>query len=103
MLSFKSVNPKNNKLLKEYQASSEQDIAEAVSNAFGAYKEMRDNGCEGMRERLEKLKKLQKILEEKREAIAETITNEMGKPIKSAREELQKCGSHIDYCVKKAE
>jgi len=64
---------------------------------------MRDNGCEGMRERLEKLKKLQKIIEENRDTIAETMTNEMGKPIKSAREELQKCGSHIDYCVKKAE
>jgi len=42
---------------------------------------MRDNGNEGVRESLDKLKKLQKILEEKRDSIAETITNEMGKPI----------------------
>jgi succinate-semialdehyde dehydrogenase/glutarate-semialdehyde dehydrogenase len=64
---------------------------------------MRDRGSEGVRERLDKLKKLQKILEEKRDSIAETMTNEMGKPVTSSREEIQKCASHIEYYSKKAE
>jgi len=42
-------------------------------------------------------------MEEKRDHLAEIITNEMGKPIKASREELQKCEGHIDYYIKKSE
>jgi succinate-semialdehyde dehydrogenase/glutarate-semialdehyde dehydrogenase len=64
---------------------------------------MRENGSEGVLKRLEKMKKLRKILDENIDTYAETMTNEMGKPLKQAKEEIQKCGNHIDYYVKVTE
>jgi acyl-CoA reductase-like NAD-dependent aldehyde dehydrogenase len=48
------------------------------------YKEMLRQGPEGVGERLGRLQKVNEIFRERKQMLAETIANEMGKPTKEA-------------------
>lgn len=55
-----------------------------------------------LKERFSKLEKLIKILTKKRQVLAETIVNEMGKPIGAALAEVDKSIGHTKYYIDNA-
>ena len=52
--------------------------------------------------RMEKLRKVQELLRERRILMAEMMTAEMGKPLAQSEGEIDKCISHIDYSIEKS-
>ena len=52
---------------------------------------------DGVHERLEKIQKVRKLLENGKLKYATTITEEMGKPLKESIGEVDKCIAIIDY------
>jgi succinate-semialdehyde dehydrogenase/glutarate-semialdehyde dehydrogenase len=56
-----------------------------------------ENPNDGIMERLEKIENVKKILTERKQKIAEIITNEMGKTIKESAGEVEKSIKMIEY------
>lgn len=81
MTSFKSINPKNGKLFKTYDSITNHKMYEALERSYNSYKFMRNQGADGVKERLQKLLKVKQIMGDKKARIAENITADMGKPI----------------------
>lgn len=99
---MRSINPKNNKLLKTYTVISDQDITNRISWCLNRFQFNKTFTVEELPERQYKLNKLRKVLEKHKEEYAKLITDEMGKPIKQSREEMDKAIGHIDYYVAKS-
>lgn len=81
---------------------SEEEIHSILDKAYAVYKNWRNNGEDGFKERIEKFSKLKEVLNERRQIICETITNEMGKPIKQTAGEIDKAIALIDYYIQNA-
>ena len=47
-MSFRSVNPINNRLLKTYDAITTHEIKDAIGKTFNSYKYMRNSGPEAL-------------------------------------------------------
>jgi succinate-semialdehyde dehydrogenase / glutarate-semialdehyde dehydrogenase len=93
---IKSVNPKNGQVIKEYKEMSDEEVFGYIGEAYECYKRWRNNGEEGLKERMET------ILDERRDAFCETITCEMGKPLKACMSEVDKAIKMIEYYVENA-
>jgi succinate-semialdehyde dehydrogenase/glutarate-semialdehyde dehydrogenase len=98
-MSIRSVNPKTGKVMKEYERISDEELQHQLDKAYDCYKRWRNSGEEGLKERLEKFGKLKQLLNERREQLCLTITEEMGKPIKQTYNEVDKSIALIDYYV----
>ena len=48
MSQFKSINPKNGKLMKTFESATSADIKAAITKAHNSYKYMRNNGNDGL-------------------------------------------------------
>ena len=94
---FKSVNPKNGKLLKTFETITSQQMFQKVEKSFNSFKYMRNDGQQGYNERIERSSKLIKLLQENKLKMAETVTNEVGKTLKESIGEIDKCIGLIDY------
>ena len=64
---------------------------------------MKNQGASGLHQRFDKLENVKKLLASRRQVLAETITNEMGKCIKESYGEVDKSIAMIDYSIKNAE
>jgi succinate-semialdehyde dehydrogenase / glutarate-semialdehyde dehydrogenase len=100
---FKSINPKNGKLLKTYECIANKDLHEKLEKSFKCYKFMKNQGMSGLDQRFEKLEKVKILMNSQRQKLAETITNEMGKCIKESYGEVDKSIAMIDYAIKNSE
>ncbi len=99
MKHYQSTNPKNQEPVFKVQVMSREQVQEKLNKAFEAYQRvLYTNDRKGLlKERLEKLKNLRDLIKERIEKCAEMITNEMGKPIKEARAEIDKGIKLIEY------
>ena len=87
-MALTSINPATEEIIKEYNNHDDAYIEQALEKsvtAFHALKEM------VIKERTDILQKAADILENEKNALAEILTLEMGKPIKAARSEVEKC------------
>ena len=100
---FKSINPKNGKLIKTFDCLTSKELQEKLEKSFKCYKFMKNQGASGLQQRFDKLENVKKLMTAQRQALAETITNEMGKCIKESQGEVDKCLYMIDYNIKNAE
>ena len=85
---FKSINPFNEKVLTEFEEDSQPELGQKISQAaktFDHWKEV------SMEERVSLLFSLAKELRSQSGKLAELATLEMGKPIKQAESEVEKC------------
>ncbi len=99
-MKFKTVNPATEDVIAEYETMSKPEVEERVSNAkkaFGMWREV------DIKERSRLVKKLGKRILAKKQQFAETITQEMGKPIKESIPEAEKCALLCGYFGKNAE
>lgn len=96
---YTSINPKNGTHNKSYDCISNDQLNERLDRAFKAYKKIfeTENPIEGIRERMEKMEGVKKLLNERKQKIAEIITSEMGKPVKESANEVDKAIKMIEY------
>ncbi|UNY98028.1 NAD-dependent succinate-semialdehyde dehydrogenase [Zhouia spongiae] len=96
---IRSVNPYNNMLLKEFEELSEKEIEariELAENTFDRWKET------SFEERASFLRKLATVLAAKKDAYGKIMALEVGKPIKQAVAEIEKCAWVCNYYAENA-
>ena len=76
-----SVNPATGAVLREYDCANEEDVRIAVARAREAQRAWQ--AC-GVQRRLDILRKFQRLLLQRKQQVAECITNEAGKPVAEA-------------------
>lgn len=91
---FHSTNPFDGAFLAAHVPLTPAELSQKHANATQAYSHWRR---QPLAERLKATTKLAKLLREKQHAHAKWITLEMGKPIKEALAEIEKCAQLCDY------
>ncbi|MFA8450963.1 MAG: NAD-dependent succinate-semialdehyde dehydrogenase [Bacteroidales bacterium] len=94
---MKSINPKNNQVIKEFKQHTPEEVEEIVRLSYEAYKNM--HGID-MEYRADWLKFVADRLRGRKRRYAEHITMEMGKPITQSIAEIEKCALVCDYYAK---
>lgn len=99
-MKIKSINPFNNKVLKEYEAFNDDIIESYLEKAETAYAHHRQTSFQ---DRADKINAIAGYLEENAEDLGKMITSEMGKPIGQAVNEVKKCAVLSRYYAKNAQ
>jgi succinate-semialdehyde dehydrogenase/glutarate-semialdehyde dehydrogenase len=94
MSSLRSINPVTDKTIKTRPAFSVADTSVIIDAAHTAWLHWRDMG---MSARAACLHAVASRLRAQTQDLAELITQEMGKPIKAARSEIEKCAWVCEY------
>ena len=94
------VNPATGAKLEEYPEISDGELDAAMARAWEARDAL--SSLSGA-ERAEKIKRLGELHLERREALAEIIVKEMGKPMEQALGEVDFCGDIYGYYADRAE
>jgi len=93
-MAIQSINPATGKLLRSFDALTEDAISEKLSLAHEASRTLPSIPVE---HRALWMNKLASLLEQETDEIAPTLTLEMGKPIHAARQEVAKCATACRY------
>ena len=88
-----TINPATEEVLNEYDIMTEDQIKAAAKQAKNAFFEWKKD----IDKRAEFLYAFAKELRKNKEHLAKTATQEMGKAIKEARSEVEKCAWTIEY------
>ncbi|WP_439637536.1 NAD-dependent succinate-semialdehyde dehydrogenase [Oceanicaulis sp.] len=96
---MKSINPYTGDTVFEAETHGQAAIEAALTRAVNAVQKLK---AMGMDARLDALRRAADILDDQRDAIAELMTREMGKPIKQARAEVEKCAWVCRYYADEA-
>jgi len=99
-MAIASINPANGETLKTFKALSSDDIETKLDLAWKTYREHRKTS---FAERAEKLNRAASILEDDSEKFGRIMTSEMGKTLKSAIAEAQKCALGCRYYAEHGE
>jgi succinate-semialdehyde dehydrogenase/glutarate-semialdehyde dehydrogenase len=99
-MSIKSTNPFTEEIIKEFEGLDNSQINEKINLAQEAFLDWRKKTYS---ERAEYIKKLASILKTKNREIGMLATLEMGKPIKQAIAEVEKCAWAMEYYAENAE
>lgn len=95
-----SIDPATGKPTKTYKELSDSDLDEKLQNAAEAFRKYRRTS---FAERASKMNNAAKILETRKKSIGELMTTEMGKPIKAAIAEAEKCAWVCRFYAENAE
>jgi acyl-CoA reductase-like NAD-dependent aldehyde dehydrogenase len=90
---LKTINPATEAVLKEYQIISKEQIDDKVKKAQNAFQDWKKDASK----RTDLLHDFANELRKDKENLAKTATNEMGKAIKEARSEVEKCAWAMEY------
>jgi len=94
MGSFFTINPTTEEIIQEYFELSESEIDQKIEKAVETFKVWSRYPIE---KRCELMKNASDILLKKKDTLAQLITIEMGKPIKQAIAEIEKCAWVCSY------
>ncbi|HUE80657.1 MAG TPA: NAD-dependent succinate-semialdehyde dehydrogenase [Pyrinomonadaceae bacterium] len=94
-----SVNPTTGETLRAFPALDEQSVAEKLQRASDTFRTYRLTPFE---DRTAMMQRAADILEKDKDEFARLMTIEMGKPIKAAIQELEKCGWVCRYYAENA-
>lgn len=92
-MKVQTINPSSEQILEEYEVMTSDDIKNAVTKARRSFKEWRNN----IQKRAAFLYNVAHLFRKDRERLAKVITLEMGKAIKEARSEVDKCAWVMEY------
>ena len=87
-ISFKSINPADNTLIKKYSLHSFEEIEKIINQVqidFHIWRNVE------LFARLKLIKNLALYFEDNIETLSNLITMEMGKPLQQSRQEIKKC------------
>jgi len=100
MKAFKTQNPYTGEVEAEYDAWTKEEIDEAFERSYDAFLKYRETDIPT---RCERLRNVASILKENRDEYAKLVVTEMGKTIKEARGEVDRCADYCEYYAKNAE
>lgn len=95
-----SINPATGELLREYEQHSDQVIETRLQLAADTFREYRRTP---FAHRARMMAKAAEILEREKETLGRMMTQEMGKTLKSAMQEAEKCAFGCRYYAENAE
>jgi succinate-semialdehyde dehydrogenase/glutarate-semialdehyde dehydrogenase len=95
-----SINPATGETIKTFEELSESEIENKLERAEKAF---HDHRLTTFAERAEKMMRAAELLERQKKQLAQTMTGEMGKPIKAAMAEAEKCAWVCRYYAENAE
>jgi succinate-semialdehyde dehydrogenase / glutarate-semialdehyde dehydrogenase len=98
-MSWISVNPATEETLKEYPEMDLESVEEILQAASSAQREWRRTD---FAHRSERMGRAASLLRERTDEYAELMTREMGKPLKEARGEIEKCAWACEYYAEEA-
>ena len=90
---IKTINPATEEVLNEYKILSKEQINDKVKKAKNVFQDWRKDASK----RADLLHDFATQLRKDKENLARSVTNEMGKAIKEARSEVEKCAWAIEY------
>lgn len=99
-MTIASINPATGETLKTFEALSEQQLEEKLQLAAEAFRIHRQSN---FADRAQIMLRVAEILEKERKEFARLMTLEMGKPIKAAVQETEKCAWVCRYYAEHAE
>ena len=88
-----TINPTTEEILNKYTIMTKEEVNTIVKKAKDAYKEWEKD----LDNRIDSLYDVAKELRKNKEKLARTATNEMGKALKEAKAEVDKCVWAIEY------
>jgi succinate-semialdehyde dehydrogenase/glutarate-semialdehyde dehydrogenase/succinyl-CoA reductase len=89
----KTVNPATEEIIQEYEIITKEQINEKVKKARNTFQDWKKDASK----RTDLLHDFANELRKDKENLAMTATNEMGKAIKEARSEVEKCAWVLEY------
>ena len=87
-MAIASINPATGELTKRFDAHNDAEVESALKNAVSAFEKHRRSS---FADRAAKLQCAAEFLEKERERLARGITSEMGKLLRGAIDEIEKC------------
>jgi acyl-CoA reductase-like NAD-dependent aldehyde dehydrogenase len=90
---LKTINPATEEVINTYKMMTKEQINEKVKKAQNAFCEWKKD----IQKRAEYLYHIAHVFRQDKERLAKVITNEMGKAIKEARSEVEKCALVMEY------
>jgi len=99
-MAIASINPATGETLRTFNALSAAELDSKIQRAFDAF---RSHRRASFADRSARMLRAAEILEADKERIARLMTLEMGKPIKSAGDEVMKCAWACRYYAETAE
>ena len=94
-MAYQTVNPANNKLIKEYPSHTDADVEAALNTADALYHSDWSKGS--IDKRLAVLHKLADLIDSRTEELAKIASEEMGKLIAQSRGEVKLCAQIARY------
>lgn len=101
MSCYQTINPATNQLIKSWPNHNQQQVEHALSTATKLYQSPWSKG--NIQPRLQMLKKLADIIDNRVEELAKIASVEMGKLINQSRDEVKFCANIARYYAKNAE
>ena len=89
----KTINPATEEVLNEYDIMTKEQINDKVKKARNAFQDWKKDASK----RIDHLHDFANQLRKDKEKLARIATNEMGKAIKEARSEVEKCAWAMEY------
>ncbi len=99
-MSIQSINPVNEETLKEFDSFTDEQIETALSQSVSGFKDLNDYR---LQQRADFLMEAARILKDEKEDFARLMTLEMGKTLKSAISEAEKCAWVCEYYAQYAQ
>src|SRR5438552_12605989 len=99
-MSIRSINPATGEILNSFDELSAQQIEESLTRAANTFRNLRRTS---LADRSPMMLRVAEILENEKNDYARLMTTEMGKPIKAAAQEAEKCAWVCRYYAETAE
>jgi len=99
-MAIRSINPATGEKLKEFVALNDSEIEKRLQRAASAFAHHRR---EPLAKRAQLMMAVASLLEQEKEKLARTMTLEMGKLLRAAAEEVEKCARACCYYAENAE
>lgn len=97
---MKTINPATGKTISEYEETPFSEIETIIERANSAQRSWKEESFES---RATYLKKIAELLKDRKQALAELMAEEMGKPLSQGVGEAEKCAWVCEYYAEHAE
>ncbi len=99
-MAIETMNPATGEIIRTYEEMTPETVCDAIDGAHEAFLDWRDKPFS---ERAERMRRAANILLERKQSFGELITREMGKTIRSAVAEVEKCALGCSHYADHAE
>ena len=100
---FRSVNPKNNKLMRSHEPILNKQLETLTNLAYNRFRFKQALGVSEVDKRGKKLEVVMNVLNDRRDYYAKLITTEVGKPLAQSHGEIDSCIRHLQYYIDHSE